>query len=138
MNHERNKAQVAYLSARERAPSQEGVPLVTLGGAHSKIAHRGRAPSQGSAPLLRSARPSSRGRALFNCKGLFQKFAHRGRAPSQGSAPLLRRARPSCPGGSSRINKARIRHSFALKMNVGARGLGHNLCIRYSLAVLFT
>ncbi len=37
MNHERNKAQVAYWFAMERAPSQEGVPLVTLGGLTQKL-----------------------------------------------------------------------------------------------------
>jgi hypothetical protein len=89
------------------------------------------APPQESAPPLTRARPFRLQRAL-------SKFAHRGRALSQESAPLLMRARPSCPGGSSRIDQAKIRHSFALKMNVGARGLGYNLCIRYSLAVLFT
>ncbi len=86
-----------------------------------------RAPPQESAPQLRKARPSSRGRALVNCKGLFQKFAHRGRAPVQESAPLLRRACPFswghallAQGAHQEINQAKIRHSFALKMNVGA------------------
>jgi hypothetical protein len=87
MNHERNKAQVAYLSAMERAPAQESAPLMTHGGLTQKLL-------TGGALLLRRARPRSRGRALFDCKGLFQKFAHRGRALSQESAPLLRRARP--------------------------------------------
>jgi hypothetical protein len=94
MNYERNKAQVAYLSAMERAPAHESAPLVTLWGAHSKIAHMERAPAQESAPHLRRARPRSRGRALFDRKGLFQKFAHRERVPAQESTPLLRRARP--------------------------------------------
>jgi hypothetical protein len=30
MNHERTKAQVAYLFAMGRAPSQEGAPLVII------------------------------------------------------------------------------------------------------------
>jgi hypothetical protein len=113
---------------RRARPCSRGRALFNCKGLFQKFAHRGRAPSQESAPHLRRARPSSRGRALFNCKGLFQKeICSQGarsfsgeRAPAQGSAPLLMRARPSCPGGSSRIDQAKIRHSFALKMNVGA------------------
>ncbi len=130
VNHERNKAQAAYLSVMERAPAQESAPQLMrarpfqLQRARSEICSQGR-------------RTFSWGRALFNCKGLFQKFAHRGRALSHEGAPFsiakgsfrnlltggalfLMRARPSCPGGSSRIDQAKIRHSFALKMNVGA------------------
>ena len=119
MNHERNKAQVAYLSAMERAPSQESRPLVTLGGLTQKLL-------TGGALLLRRAGPSSGERApahegapLSIAKGSF-KVCSQGarsfsgeRAPSQERAPLLMRARPSCPGGSSEIDQAKIRHSFA-------------------------
>ncbi len=52
MNHERNKAQVAYLSAMERAPAQESAPLVTHGGLTQKLL-------AGSALLHRRARPTS-------------------------------------------------------------------------------
>jgi hypothetical protein len=124
------------------SPCSGGRALGDPWGAHSKIAHRGRAPAQESAPHLRRARPSSRGRTLFNCKGLFQKFAHKGRAPAQESAPLLRRACPFswghallAQGANQGINQAKIRHSFALKMNVGA---GTQFMHRYSLAVLLT
>jgi hypothetical protein len=100
MNYERNKAQVAFLSAMERASSQEGAPLVTLGGLTQKLLaggtllHRRARPSSGEralshegAPFLTRARPFQLQRALSN-------VAHRGHAPSQESAPLLRRARP--------------------------------------------
>jgi hypothetical protein len=60
-----------------------------------------------SALLLMRARP-------FQLKGLFQKFAHRGRALShEGTPSLIKRA-------LSGIDQAKIRHSFALEMNVGA------------------
>ena len=96
MNHERNKAQVAYLSVMERAPAQE------------------------SAPLRTRARPFQLQRALSEiCSQGARSFSGE-RAPSQESAPLLMRARPSCPGGSSGIDQVKIRHSFASKMNVGA------------------
>ena len=108
MNHERNKAQVAYLSAMERAPSQEGAPLVTLGGLTQKLL-------TGGVLLHRRARPSSGERApahegapFLIAKGSF-KVCSQGarsfsgeRAPSQERAPFLRRARPSSPGGSFR------------------------------------
>jgi hypothetical protein len=125
-------------------PSQEGAPLVTHGGLTQKLLAGGalllrRArPSQESAPLLKRARP-------FQLQRTLSKVAHRGRALSQESAPLLRRARPFsgghallAQGAHSEINQARIRHNFAWKMNAGARGLGHNLCIKNSLSVLFT
>ena len=56
MKHERNEAQVAYLSVMERAPSQEGAPLVTHGGLTQKLL-------TGGALLLRRARPTSGERA---------------------------------------------------------------------------
>jgi len=65
MNHERTKAQVAYLFAMGRAPSQEGAPLVTLRGLTQKLL-------AGGALLLRRARPFSGERA-----------------PSQEGVPLL-------------------------------------------------
>jgi hypothetical protein len=113
MNHERNKAQVAYLSVRERAPSQEGAPLVTLGGLTQKLL-------AGGALLLRRVRPYSGGRAPsqegapFSIgKGLFQKLL-------TGGALLLRGARPFsgghallAQGAHPRIDQARIRHNFA-------------------------
>ncbi len=113
MNHERTKAQVAYLSVMERAPSQEGAPLVTLGGLTQKLL-------AGGALFLRRAHPFSGGRALFDWQRALSKVAHRERALSQESAPLLRRARPFsgghallAQGAHPRIDQARIRHNFA-------------------------
>ena len=90
MNHERNKAQVAYLFTMGRAPSQEGAPLVTLRGLTQKLLAGGAlllrrarpfsggyAPSQEGAPLLRRVRPFSGGRALVDYligRGLSQKL----------------------------------------------------------------
>jgi hypothetical protein len=50
MNHERNKAQAAYLSVMERAPAHEGAPF-SIKRALSEIAHRGRALSHEGAPF---------------------------------------------------------------------------------------
>jgi hypothetical protein len=69
MNHERNKAQVAYLFTMGRAPSQEGAPLVTLRGLTQKLL-------AGGALLLRRVRPFSGG-----C------------APSQGAHSKINQAR---------------------------------------------
>ncbi len=117
MNYERNKAQVAFLSATERAPSQEGAPLVTLGGSLKNCLQGARsftgerAPPQESVPLLKRVRPFRLQRAL-------SEFAHRGRALSQESAPLLRRARPFSGGHTLLAQGAhqeltKIRHNFA-------------------------
>jgi hypothetical protein len=125
-------------------PFPGGRTLSDPWGAHSKTACCGRAPSQESAPLLRRARPLSWGRP-FQLQRALLNVAHRGRALSQESALLLRRACPFSGGHAllaqwahSEINQAKIRHNFAWKMNAGARGLGHNLCIKNSLSVLFT
>ncbi len=106
VNHERNKAQAAYLSVMERAPAQESAPQlmrarpIQLQRALSEICSQGRALSHEGAPSSIA-------------KGSFRNLL-------TGGALFLMRARPSCPGGSSRIDQAKIRHSFALQMNVGA------------------
>ncbi len=106
MNHERNKAQVAYLSAMECAPSQESAPLVTLEGLTQKLLtggallHRGVRPSSGERALSHEGAPFSRALSEICSQGA-RSFSGE-RAPSQESAPLLMRARPSCPEGSFR------------------------------------
>ena len=73
MNHERNKAQAAYLSAMERAPAHESAPLVTLGGLTQRLL-------TGGALLLRRERPTSGERAPphegtpFLPRGLIRKL----------------------------------------------------------------
>jgi hypothetical protein len=96
MNHERTKAQVAYLFAMGCAPSQEGAPLVTLRGLTQKLL-------AGGALLLRRARPFSGGRALVDCpigRGLSQKLL-------TGGAHLLRRA-PPLSGGRALFGRGLI------------------------------
>ncbi len=95
MNHERNKAQVAYLSAMERAPSQEGVPLVTLGGLTQKLLtggvllHRRALPSSGERALSHGGAPFSIAKGSFKiCSQGARSFSGE-RAPSQESAPIL-------------------------------------------------
>ena len=83
MNHERNKAQAAYLSVMERALSHEGAPFSIEKGSFRNLL-------TGGALFLMRARPSS---------------------IKKGS---------SIAKGSSRIDQAKVRHSFALEMNVGA------------------
>ena len=87
MNYERSKAQVAYLSAMECAPSQESAPLVTLEGLTQKLLtggallHRGARPSSGERPLSHEGAPFS------IAKGSFRNLL-------TGGALFLRRARP--------------------------------------------
>ncbi len=104
MNHERNKAQVAYLSAMEHAPAQESAPLVTLGGLTQKLLtggallHRGARPSSGEralahegAPFHTRARPSQLQRALPEiCSQGARSFTGE-RAPSHEGTPFLPR-----------------------------------------------
>ncbi len=90
MNHERNKAQAAYLSAMERAPAQEGAPLVTLGGLTQNLL-------TGGALLLRRARPTSGERAPAHEGAPFSIAKGSFRNLLTGGALLLRRARP-CSG----------------------------------------
>ena len=87
MNYERNKAQVAYLSAMERAPSQEGAPLVTLGGLTQKLLAGGALLLRRAHPIPGGRAPSQEGEPFSIGKGLFQKLL-------TGGALFLRRARP--------------------------------------------
>jgi hypothetical protein len=108
MNHERTKAQVAYLFAMGRAPSQEGAPLVLRGLTQKWLA--------GGALLLRRARPFSGGRALVDYligRGLSQKLL-------TGGAHLLRRARPFsggrallAQGAHPRLTRPEVGHNSA-------------------------
>ncbi len=88
MNHERNKAQVAYLSVMERAPAQESAPLVTLEGLTKKLL-------TGGALLHRGARPSSGEWALTHEGAPFSIAMGSFRNLLTGGALFLRRARPS-------------------------------------------
>jgi hypothetical protein len=130
MNHERNKAQVAYLSAMELAPSQEGAPLVTLGVLTQKLLaggallHRRARPTSGERAPSHEGAPFSIAKGSFKCCSQGALSFLRERAPSQESVPLLRRAHPSCPGGSSRIDQAKIRHNFCMKNECRSQGAG--------------
>ncbi len=73
MNHERNKAQAAYLYVMERAPAHEGAPFSIEKGSFRNLL-------TGGALFLMRARP-------FQLKGLFQKLL-------TGGALFLMRARP--------------------------------------------
>jgi len=90
VNHERNKAQAAYLSVMERAPAQESTPLVTHGGLTQKLL-------TGGALLLRRARPSSGERAPAHEGAPFSIAKGSFRNLLTGGALFLRRARP-CSG----------------------------------------
>ena len=74
MNHERNKAQAAYLYVMERAPAHEGAPFSIEKGSFRNLL-------TGGALFLMRARP-------FQLKGLFQKFAQRGHALSHEGVPF--------------------------------------------------
>jgi hypothetical protein len=104
MSHERNKAQVAYLFAMERAPVQESAPLVAHGGLTQKLLAGGallhrrahptsveRAPAQGSAPLPRRARSFRLQKSSFKvCSQGARSFLGE-RAPSHEGVPFLAR-----------------------------------------------
>jgi hypothetical protein len=130
MNHERNKAQVAFLSAMERAPAQESAPLVTLGGLTQKLLtggallHRGGRPSSGERALPHEGAPFSIAKGSFRNLLTGGALLHRGARPSSGERALTHEGTPFLPRGLIKNQQSQNWTLFCIKNECRSQGAG--------------